>query len=275
MGQERAEDAIAIRFRIIVHFTKIQFLAECGDPHEIQENFVKVTTAAIIQCVEFMTKTSSQWDISRFIKTLSFFGSIPIVSQINTMFFGSSAPPPPQPALNTLMNFVEKQNYATEIWGPLDDVVMGGVSQSQAQATPEGLLFTGIVSTQNSGGFASIRTKNFAAPLNLKGYEGVSLTVKGDGQRYKFFVRDSTSWDSIAYAISFDTTDGEWITVKLPFQEMQPVQRAKTLSSAPDLNLAGIASLQLMLSKFEYNGALNPSFKAGEFRLLVSSIGLF
>jgi hypothetical protein len=258
-----------------VHFTKIQFLAECRDPHEVKENFVKVTTAAVYQHVESMTKTSSQWDISRFIKTLSFFGSIPIVSQVNTMFFGSSTPPPPQPALNSLMNFAETQNYTTQIWGPLDDVVMGGVSQSQAQATSEGLLFTGLVSTQNSGGFASIRTKNFATPLNLKGYEGVSLTVKGDGQRYKFFVRDSTSWDSIAYAISFDTAEGEWITVKLPFQEMQPVQRAKTLSSAPDLNLEGIASLQLMLSKFEYNGALNPSFKAGEFRLLLGSIGLF
>ena len=48
-------------------------------------------------------------------------------------------------------------------WGPLDDVVMGGVSQSrfsvQAGAGPDGGpagVFSGQVSSANSGGFASV-----------------------------------------------------------------------------------------------------------------------
>lgn len=222
-----------------------------------------------------MTNSSSRWDLGRFFQTLSFFGSIPILSQLNTLLVGSNAPPPPQPMNNTLINFVESDRDPTEIWGPLDDVVMGGVSQSQVKTSPEGLLFTGFVSTDNSGGFASIRTRNFEPSLDLSGHQGISLRLKGDGQRYKFFMRDSSGWDTLAYAISFDTKAGEWMTVQLPFAQMRPVMRAKTVDSAPALNVQNIASLQLMLSKFEYDRQLNPSFSPGKFELTVASIGLF
>ncbi|MEM9135791.1 MAG: CIA30 family protein [Cyanobacteria bacterium P01_F01_bin.42] len=221
-----------------------------------------------------MTKTE-RWNFGRFIATLSFFGSIPIVSQVNTMIFGSTAPQPPQPVNNTLMNFVDGQGNPSGVWGALDDVVMGGVSQSNAKASAKGLLFTGYVSTDNSGGFVSIRTRNFEPPLNLSSNKGLALRLKGDGQRYKFFIRDSTGWDTLAYAMSFDTKVGEWMTVEIPFAELTAVKRAKTVDSAPSLRVNQIASLQLMLSKFEYNGVLNPSFKAGEFELTVASIELF
>ena len=222
-----------------------------------------------------MAKSSSRWDIGRFIATLSFFGSIPIISQINTMVFGSTAPQPPQPVNNILIDFTQSQRDPSELWGPLDDVVMGGVSQSQAQSSAEGLLFTGNVSTDNSGGFASIRTRNFDPALNLSGHQGIALRLKGDGQRYKFFIRDSTGWDSLAYAISFDTKAGEWMTIQLPFTDMKPVLRAKIVDAAPQLNLQKIASLQLMLSKFEYNRQLNPSFAPGQFTLAIESIGVY
>jgi hypothetical protein len=52
------------------------------------------------------------------------------------------------------------------VWGALDDVVMGGVSESTFQIQPTGSetdgptgLFKGTVSTSNNGGFTSIRTK--------------------------------------------------------------------------------------------------------------------
>jgi len=36
-------------------------------------------------------------------------------------------------------------------------------------------------------------------------------------QRYKLIVRDDYEWNGIAWAFSFDTTDGEWMTIKAPF----------------------------------------------------------
>ena len=188
---------------------------------------------------------------------------------------GSNAPLPPQPIDNTLIKFVDGDTDATQIWGSLDDVVMGGVSQSLAKSSDEGLVFMGTVSTNNSGGFASIRTRNFDPSLDLSQYQGLSLRLKGDGQRYKFFIRDSSGWDTMAYAISFDTEAGKWMTVQLPFANMLPVMRAKTVKSAPALNQKQIASLQIMLSKFEYDRQLNPRFSPGTFALTIESIGVY
>ncbi|MHC5832301.1 MAG: CIA30 family protein, partial [Nostoc sp.] len=97
----------------------------------------------------------------------------------------------------------------------LDDVVMGGVSASNIQLVENTALFAGNVSTANSGGFASVRTKNFDPPFNLSDYQGVKLRVKGDGQRYKIFLRTDTKWDGIGYSYSFDTVANTWIDVHI------------------------------------------------------------
>ncbi|MEX0272237.1 CIA30 family protein [Leptolyngbyaceae cyanobacterium UHCC 1019] len=215
------------------------------------------------------------WDVGRFLQTLSFFETIPVVSWLQHMVFGSSPPPPPQPQAGLIFDFSQPSSTLNQVWGALDDVVMGGVSASSFQMQDSAALFTGNVSTENSGGFASVRTRNFDPPLNLTGHTGIELRLKGDGQRYKFLVRDEDSWDSLAYTYSFDTVPNQWIEVRIPFNLMAPVFRAKTVADAKALNTARIRSLQLMLSKFEYNGALNPNFQPGEFRLLVRAIAVY
>eukprot|EP00879_Flechtneria_rotunda_P004268 GHRR01004517.1.p1 GENE.GHRR01004517.1~~GHRR01004517.1.p1 ORF type:complete len:573 (+),score=177.05 GHRR01004517.1:347-2065(+) len=163
-------------------------------------------------------------------------------------------------------------------WGALDDVVMGGVSESSivfsANAGESGpaLLFRGMVSTDNSGGFISVRCKNFEPSLDLSAYEGICLRVKGTGMRYKLIIRTDTRWDGIGYCRSFDTKAGEWQDIYLPFDEFIPVFRAKTVRDGTQLDASSIASLQLMLSKFEYDGDLNPAFKAGYMELPITSI---
>ncbi|KAG2657292.1 hypothetical protein PVAP13_1KG179100 [Panicum virgatum] len=165
------------------------------------------------------------------------------------------------------------------VWGALDDVVMGGVSESTFQILPTGSetggptgLFKGTVSTSNNGGFTSIRTKNFTVPEDLSAYDGIELRVKGDGRRYKLIIRTSYEWDTIGYTESFDTTKGEWQSVKIPFSSLKPVFRARTMTDAPPFDASSITSLQLMFSKFEYDGKLNPTFTEGPFELPFSSI---
>ena len=158
------------------------------------------------------------------------------------------------------------------IWGALDDVVMGGVSASSFSVEGNKGLFSGNVSTENNGGFASVRTRNFETPLNLSGYQGIYLQVKGDGNRYKFFIRCDSRWDGIGYAYSFDTQKDHWSDIYIPFSELTPVFRAKVMEDAPPFNESQINSMQLMLSKFEYNKELNPYFQPGSFRLEVEQI---
>jgi uncharacterized protein YbjT (DUF2867 family) len=174
-----------------------------------------------------------------------------------------------------IFDFSQPSEQLKQIWGVVDDVVMGGVSQSDIRFVEGTALFAGNVSTANSGGFASVRTRNFDPPLNLAGCEGVTLRVRGDGKRYKFFIRTESRWDGVAYSYSFDTVANEWIDVRVPFNKLTPVFRAKTLTECPPIDPSKICSLQLMLSKFEYNGELNPKFSPGGFALQVEAIAAY
>ncbi|MEM6713441.1 MAG: CIA30 family protein [Cyanobacteria bacterium P01_C01_bin.147] len=159
-----------------------------------------------------------------------------------------------------------------EVWGAVDDVVMGGVSASGMSLLSGFARFSGTVSTANSGGFASVRTRNFEPPFNLQGWQGVRLVLRGDGQRYKVILRNSNSWDSRAYCYSVDTEPAQWRVVDIPFAAFIATFRAKTQPTAPQLDPTSICSFQLMLSKFEYDGDKNPHFHPGSFALDVRSL---
>lgn len=174
----------------------------------------------------------------------------------------------------TLFDFTRPDPNLRDVWGALDDVVMGGVSESHLSFVEGAALFAGHVSTANSGGFASVRTRNFEPPLNLSGSDGLELRVQGDGNRYKFLIRSESAWDGVAYSYSFDTVAETWITVRIPFAELTPVFRARTVQVSP-IDASRVYALQVMLSKFEYDGALNPHFAAGPFKLKIAAIGTY
>lgn len=169
-------------------------------------------------------------------------------------------------------------------WGALDDVVMGGVSESSmvfsSSPAAAAAVFRGVVRTANSGGFVSVRSRNFDEPgVDVAAYDGLELVLRGDGQRYKLILRSDRAWDGIGYCCSFVAAEAEgegWTTVRLPFSAFKPVFRARSLDQPPfDPSAQPIASVQLMLSKFEYDGELNPEFREGAFELPMRSIKAF
>jgi uncharacterized protein YbjT (DUF2867 family) len=171
-----------------------------------------------------------------------------------------------------LFDFTNSTTQIKETWGAVDDVVMGGVSQSNLRLTSNRAIFSGVVSTDNNGGFASVRTRNFNPPLDLSDYEGIELRVTGDGKRYKFITRCEGKWDGIGYCYSFDTIYNFPTTIRVPFRDLIPVFRAKTVSEAGEFDSSKVYSMQLMLSKFEYDGKLNPKFEPGSFGLEIEYI---
>ncbi|MEY3867247.1 MAG: hypothetical protein RLZZ338_1138 [Cyanobacteriota bacterium] len=171
-----------------------------------------------------------------------------------------------------IFDFTQPSPEFKENWGSLDDVVMGGVSESSIRLINKTALFSGYVSTQNSGGFVSARSRNFTPPLNIGKYQGIELRVKGDGKRYKLIIRSEDKWDGLGYCYSFDTVYNIWMSVIIPFDQLIPVIRAKTVKNAAPFDPTHITSFQLMHSKFEYDGALNPKFEAGIFQLEIESI---
>jgi len=112
-------------------------------------------------------------------------------------------------------------------WGPLDDIVMGGVSNS-FWSIGDGIgIWQGTVSTDNNGGFCGVRTRNIAPPLNLGKCKGVRLEVRGDGQSYKLTLRDSTDFNGVSWTKTFETKANNWIKVEIPFRSLIPTRLAQ------------------------------------------------
>lgn len=134
-------------------------------------------------------------------------------------------------------------------WRATDDVVMGGVSRSRfEQAAPGVGRFTGLVSLENNGGFASVVYRG-ALP-DLSAYEGLALRVRGEGKRYAFNVRSTPMWWGmrLRHEASFGTTPGDWLTVRLPWERFLPKRFGGVIPNAPPPDLRQLASLGFLIA---------------------------
>ncbi len=131
-------------------------------------------------------------------------------------------------------------------WYIVNDGVMGGVSQSSATlAEPNILIFTGTVSLDNSGGFASLRSE--PTSFEMADMTAVRLRVLGDGQRYHLRFHTDNRIDGVVYDQEFETSDGEWLEITLPIERFLPQYRGRVLSDQPALDPADITSLTFMI----------------------------
>lgn len=108
----------------------------------------------------------------------------------------------------------------TNKWYFFTDQVMSGVSSGQISYHEEGeelfVRMTGIVSTENRGGF--IQMRNEVSPLPNELIEGIKIIVRGNQQQY--FVHLKTRglllpWQF--YQCGFEVTD-QWQEIHLPLK---------------------------------------------------------
>jgi NADH dehydrogenase [ubiquinone] 1 alpha subcomplex assembly factor 1 len=131
-------------------------------------------------------------------------------------------------------------------WYSIDDPVMGGVSSSRAEWTSVGAMrFAGVVSLENNGGFASIRSA--AGNHDLVGCGGLALRVKGDGKTYRLNLKPDDRFDGLQYQAAFRTS-GAWEDIRLPFAAFEPRFRGRPVPDAPVLNPSRVASVGLLIS---------------------------
>lgn len=152
-------------------------------------------------------------------------------------------------------------NLATGPWMVISDDVMGGRSTGKAEASEEGVRFSGHLSLENNGGFSSTRTLVEQAP---DWADGIRLVVKGDGRRYQARLRLDRSFDGISWRHGFATT-GEWQEIEIPFDSFEPVFRGNPVPSAGPVVPASINQV----------GFLVADKKEGPFLLEVQRIEFF
>lgn len=104
---------------------------------------------------------------------------------------------------------------AVKEWQTVNDGVMGGVSEGTVKITDKKTLeFSGTLSLENNGGFASVRTK--ARKLGLEKGDTLVAKVKGDGREYSMNLYLNKPLMAFSYRAAVPTKKGEWIEVKVP-----------------------------------------------------------
>jgi peptide methionine sulfoxide reductase msrA/msrB len=133
-------------------------------------------------------------------------------------------------------------------WELVTDRVMGGVSDGRMRfVTHEErtcLHLTGSISLANRGGF--IQSRLYLHPrrrnFNASPYDGVALTVKGNGQTYAVHLRTKdTRYGRQFYHAQFATT-GQWQEVKLPFARFTPDSLSLPLDESGVRSVAVVAA---------------------------------
>ena len=132
-------------------------------------------------------------------------------------------------------------------WEAIDDRIMGGCSQSQPEYIDNiGLRFSGTVSLENNGGFASVRSDSDTADLGQ--YKGLTLRLRGDGKSYKFSLRTDLFFDGVSYQTTFVTERDSWQEISLPFEAFIPTHHGIKLSTVAPMDTGNITSFGLFIA---------------------------
>jgi hypothetical protein len=163
-------------------------------------------------------------------------------------------------ASQTISIFNFSSETSIDNWQIVNDGVMGGLSDSSIKLTEEGYgSFSGHVSLENNGGFASVRLPTDIKVENKK--QEIVLKIKGDGKTYQCRLKGSRN-QSESYVYEFSTSGG-WQTIKLTVNDFYPQYRGRKLN-APNFDFEKIALF----------GFLIANKKEEDFKLLIDSIEL-
>ena len=160
--------------------------------------------------------------------------------------------------MNLALMTVANLGMEVEPWRSIDDGVMGGLSAGGMQPSDGGLKFTGKLSLENNGGFSSVRR---LVKRDLSAASGVRIEVRGDGRDYQFRIRQSSSFDGVAWRAVFASSD-EWQVIEMPLDQFIPVFRGRTVLQAGPVVPAEIQQI----------GFLVADKKAGGFELEIRRI---
>lgn len=147
--------------------------------------------------------------------------------------------------LQPLLDFVGPD--AAQKWQAVNDGVMGGVSEGRFKITADKTMeFSGRLSLENNGGFASVRTK--LTNFNIRGGDTLVVRVKGDGREYVLNIYTKSRRMAFSYRAPLPTTRDEWTEVSVPLDEFIPTSFGNRVQGMGPVEPDQINSLGFMLS---------------------------
>ena len=147
-------------------------------------------------------------------------------------------------AKTVVVSFTDLNELDT--WVIINDTVMGGRSAAVMQPHANGVQFSGLLSLENNGGFASIR--RIPAALELTNEKAIVLAVQGDGRTYQFRLRTNRQLDGVAYVATFITNPKQTTVVKFTPRDFTPQWRGRIVRNAQPLVFEDVQQLGFMLA---------------------------
>lgn len=148
-------------------------------------------------------------------------------------------------------------------WRIVNDGVMGGLSSSQAIVENDKIIFSGKVSLENNGGFASLRSP--VKDYNFEQVSGIEIKIKGDGKRYSISMKETTYFKGLFYTSTFETKKDKWITVKIPFDKFRSYYFGRQVNSQDKILLNNIKEISLLIGDKQQ----------GRFKAEIEYLGLY
>ena len=149
-------------------------------------------------------------------------------------------------------------------WGVTNDDVMGGVSTSKISTNENNvLIFSGVVSLENNGGFASLRSP--IDDYNFSDFEGFVMKVKGDGKTYNLSFRQTKNFTGYNYTQKFQTEKDKWQIVILPFKDFKLKYYGREVNNSEAPDKSTIKQISILISDKQQ----------GPFRTEIEWIGLY
>ena len=147
--------------------------------------------------------------------------------------------------LQPLLDFVGPD--AAQKWQAVNDGVMGGVSEGRFKITADKTMeFSGRLSLENNGGFASVRTK--LTNFDIRGGDTLVVRVKGDGREYVLNIYTKSRRMAFSYRAPLPTMRDEWMEVSVPLDEFIPTSFGNRVQGMGPVEPDQINSLGFMLS---------------------------
>lgn len=150
-----------------------------------------------------------------------------------------------QEPLRPLFDFPTAE--AARSWQAVNDGVMGGVSEGRLAITGERTLaFTGRLSLENNGGFASVRTR--PAKLDILPGDTLVVRVRGDGREYLVNLYTTARRMAFSYRTSIATEKDVWQEFHVPLDRFEPTSFGRVVAGMGPIDAATINGLGFMLS---------------------------
>jgi NADH dehydrogenase [ubiquinone] 1 alpha subcomplex assembly factor 1 len=150
-----------------------------------------------------------------------------------------------QEALRLVVDFAGPDT--AQQWQAVNDGVMGGVSDGRLRITTERTLeFSGTLSLENNGGFASVRTK--PTDLDIKAGDTIIVRVKGDGREYVLNLYTKSRRMAFSYRAPLPTTKEEWTEVAVPLADFIPTAFGRRVQGMGPVEPSQINGLGFMLA---------------------------